>query len=82
MFTITPPATEQLSVFAIGADMKYDLDAKQAVIEKYGLYTYAEFAHLLTEAEFEAFNVAEMKIAVGKGLITIEEILWLIETYT
>ena len=81
MFAITPPATEQLAFFEIGADMKYDAEAKQADIEAYGLYTYDEFAHLLTETEFEVLNVAEMKVAVGKGLITYDEILWLIATY-
>lgn len=81
MFTITPPATEQLAFFEIGEDMKYDAEAKQADIEKYGLYTYEEFANLLTVEQFEVLNIAEMKVAVGKGLITMDEILWLIVTY-
>ena len=81
MFSITPPATEQLAFFEIGEDMKYDADAKQADIEKYGLYTYEEFAHLLTYEQFDALNVAEIKVAVGKGLITYDEVLWLIDTY-
>ena len=51
-------------------------------IAKYGLYTYEEFAHLMTKEQFEALNIAEIKIAIGKGLITYEEVLWLIETYT
>ena len=81
LFSITPPATEQLAFFEIGADMKYDAEAKQADIETYGLYTYEEFAHLLTEEQFEALNIAEIKVAVGKGLITYDEILWLIAAY-
>ncbi len=81
LFSITPPATEQLAFFGIGEDMKYDADAKQADIEKYGLFTYDEFKHLMTYEQFEAMNVAEIKVAIGKGLITYEEVLWLIETY-
>ena len=81
MFTITPPATEQLAFFEIGAGMKYDADAKKADIEKYGLYTYDEFAEFMTYEVFEALNMAEMKVAVGKGIITYEEILWLIGAY-
>lgn len=81
MFTVTPPATLQLAFFEIGEGMKYDEKAKTADIAQYGLYTYEEFAHLLTEDEFEALNMAEMKVAVGKGLITYDEILWLIATY-
>ena len=81
MFSVTPPATLQLAFFEIGADMKYDAEAKQADIEKYGLYSYDEFAHLLSKEAFEVLNVAEIKIAVGKGMITYEELLWLIATY-
>ena len=81
MFSITPPATEQLAFFEIGSDMKYDAEAKQADIEKYGLYTYEEMAHLMTEEQFEAFCFAEIKVAVGKGLITFDELLALLETY-
>lgn len=81
MFTITPPATLQLAFFEIGEDMKYDAEAMKADIEKYGLYTYDEFDHLMTREQFEALNMAEMKVAVGKGLITYEEILGLISMY-
>ena len=81
MFTITPPATLQLAFFEIGEDMKYDAEAMKADIEKYGLYTYDEFDHLMTWEQFEALNMAEMKVAVGKGLITYEEILGLISMY-
>lgn len=81
LFSVTPPATLQLAFFEIGEGMMYDVEAKANDIETYGLYTYEEFAHLLTEAEFEALNIAEIKVAVGKGLITYDEILWLIATY-
>ena len=81
MFSITPPATEQLAFFEIGENMMYDAAAKQADIEKYGLFTYEEFAHLLTYEQFEAMNFPEIKIAIGKGMITYEEVLWLIAAY-
>lgn len=81
MFSITPPATEQLAFFEIGEGMKYDAKAKRADIEKYGLFVYDEFAHLMTEEQFDAFNMAEIKIAIGKGLITYEEVLALLASY-
>ena len=81
MFSITPPATEQLAFFEIGDAMKYDDAAKQADIDKYGLFTYEEFAQYMTYEQFEVFNVAEFKVAIGKGMITYEELLWLIATY-
>lgn len=82
MFSITPPATNQLAFFEIGNDMQYDAQKKQADIDKYGLYTYEEVAHLMTEEQFEAFCFAEIKIAVGKGLITFDELLALLASYT
>ena len=81
MFSVTPPATEQLAFFEIGEDMKYDEVKKQADIEKYGLYTYEELSHLMTREQFEAFNFAEIKIAVGKGLITFDELCALLDVY-
>ncbi len=73
LFTETPPITTQMAIFEIGADMKYDAEAKAADIEKYGLYTYEELAHLMTYEEFETLNIAYVKIAVGKGLVTYKE---------
>jgi len=81
MFSVTPPATEQLAFFDIGENMKYDATSKQADIEKYGLFTYEEFADKMSVEQFEALNVAEIKVAIGKGLITYDELLWLISTY-
>lgn len=81
MFSITPPATKQLAFFEIGANMKYDATAKLADIREYGLYKYSEFDHLLTYAQFDAFNIPEIKVAVGKGLITYDEVVTLINAY-
>ena len=61
--------------------MKYDPVQMQADIEKYGLYTYEDFADYLTYEQFMAFNVQYMKIAVGKGTYTYEGILNLIDVY-
>ena len=61
--------------------MKYDEAAVNADIEKYGLYTYADFADYLTYEQFVAFNIQYMKISVGKGAYTYEGILDLIDYY-
>ena len=81
MFSITPPATEQLAFFEIGNAMKYDAEAKKADIKKYGLFTYEEFEQYMTYEQFDVLNVAEFKVAIGKGMITYEEIFTLIATY-
>jgi len=67
--------------FNVGEDMKYDVQQMQADIEKYGLYTYEDFADYLTYEQFLGFNVQYFKISVDKGLFTYEQIIDLINTY-
>ena len=67
--------------FTIGEGMVYDAEQMQEDIEKYGLYTYEEFADYLTYEQFVGFNVQYFKIAVGKGYYTYEGILGLIGDY-
>ena len=67
--------------FEIGENMKYDTEKMQADIEKYGLYTYDDFAEYLTYEQFVAFNVQYFKIPVCKGYYTYSGILDLIDTY-
>ena len=63
--------------------MMYDAEAMAADIEEYGLYTYEELSALVpvTEEMFEAVNAQYLKVAVGKGMITVEQIGRLIERY-
>ena len=64
--------------------MAYDAEAMAADIEQYGLYTYEELNALVpvTEELFEAVNGQYLKIAVGKGILTVEEIGELVERYS
>lgn len=63
--------------------MKIDPDAYLADIEEYGLFTYEEFAQLINVPEemFDAFQAQYLKVAIGKGHITLEETLALIKIY-
>ena len=70
-----PGAEDYLMPFEVGADMKYDEAKMQADIEKYGLYTYEDFAQYMTEEQFVALGLANWKVSVGKGYITYEDIL-------
>ncbi|MDE6565686.1 MAG: InlB B-repeat-containing protein, partial [Clostridia bacterium] len=71
-----PGATEGLiNIFEVDSEtMKIDVEQFNADIEKYGIYTYEEFAKIIpvTEEVFNAFNGMYLKVAIGKGLITIE----------
>lgn len=80
-----PGATEGLiNIFEVDREtMKINEDAMQADIEKYGLYTYEEFAEIMPipEEVFNAFNGQYLKVSIGKGLISIEELMELFERY-
>lgn len=60
-------------IFEYDTDMKYDEAKKSADIEKYGLLDSSK-AEYATSAGFEALNLKYLKIAIGKGLITAEEL--------
>ncbi len=68
---------------AIGIFNYLDLDENMKVIpermrediEKYGLFTYEEWAPYITEEEFDALNVRYLKISIGKGNTTLETLI-------
>lgn len=69
----------QLNYFEFEENMMYDEAQMQADIEKYGLYTYEDFADYIPEELFYALPFQYVKISVAKGLMTWEEIIHLIE---
>ncbi len=75
-----PGSVEGLfNYFEYDEGLKYDEAKKQADIEKYGLFEAKDFEGELDEVLFEQmFPVKYMKIAIGKGNITREEILQII----
>jgi hypothetical protein len=71
-----------LNVFDIDPEtLTYDMESVQRDIETYGLYTYEDFEGLISEEAFELYNAKYLKIAVGKGYITWDDILELIDIY-
>jgi len=64
------------NIFDLDNDMKYNAKSKADDIEKYGLFTYDEFIKIIYISK-EAFNVSPaiyLKVSLGKGLITEEQI--------
>jgi len=53
----------------------------QKDIETYGLYTYEDFAEYIPEEVYNAFPAAYLKVSVGKGYLTFDDILAMIERY-
>ncbi len=71
-----------LNVFDVEVgSLAYSIESVQKDIETYGLYTYADFEGLISEEAFELYNAQYLKIAVGKGYITWDDILALIDIY-
>lgn len=64
--------------------MMYDTAAMAADIEEYGLFTYEELNAIVPvpEAIFDAVNGQYLKVSIGKGLITYEQIGELIDLYS
>ena len=83
MFTVTPAHVGDnfFNPFDVGEDMKYDEEAVKADIEKYGLYTYEDFDHVVTYEQFVALNLGHFKVSVGKGYITYDGLIYLIENF-
>lgn len=81
-----PGATESfINIFEIdNKTMKIRQQQFADDIAKYGVYTYEEFAQIvpITEEMFKAFNGQYLKVAIGKGLTTIDKISCLIEKYS
>ncbi len=59
----------------------YDVEKMKYDIETYGLYTYDDFKELIPEAAFEMYNAKYLKPAVSKGLLSWEDIYYLIDIY-
>ena len=86
MFTLTAPPemikySDWFNYFEIGEGMKYDEEKMQADIEQYGLYTYEDFADYVTYEQFIAFNGPYLKVLVGRGVVTYDQIIELIGMY-
>lgn len=83
MLTVTPAHVGDnfFNPFEIFTGMKYDKEAMQTDIETYGLFTYEEFSHVLTEEQFNALNIAQFKVSVGKGLVTYDGLVYLIKNF-
>ena len=61
--------------------MRYDQEKMVQDIEKYGLYTYEDFAGIIPVEAYAAFNGDWLKVAMGKGLVTWDDIQKYAERY-
>jgi len=70
------------NIFEVDTEaMAYNKEKMLSDIEKYGLFTYADFENLVTPEAYEAFNGDILKVAIGKGILTFEDIEYLAQRY-
>ena len=71
-----------LNIFDIETDtMAYNPFKVISDIQTYGLYTYEDLQELGTEEQFKMHNAAFLKIAVGKGTLTWQEMSDLMDMF-
>jgi pimeloyl-ACP methyl ester carboxylesterase len=74
-----------VNTFEVDGDtMQIDQAKYLEDVETYGLFTYEEFYELypVPKYMFDAVDGANLKVALGKGIITYEELSYLIERYS
>ena len=84
-FSLTPlPISDNQAFFdclVIGDNMQYDTAILQENIDKYGLYTYEELQEYMTYEQYVSLNAGYLKIMVEKGVVSIEELIRIIDVY-
>lgn len=81
MLAVTDDIKGIYNIFDLDDDYKYDAAKMAADIEQYGLFSYDEWSDYATAEQFAAFNGACLKVAIGKGLVTVNEIMGYIEKF-
>ena len=73
------------NIFDVDAEtMTYDYEAMARDIETYGLFTYEELSQYaeLSREMFDAAGGQYLKVSIGKGNLTEEELIAMIERYS
>ena len=76
LVTVVPPV-KMFNCIAMdpGCKMQYDRERFEQDVMMYGLYSYDLFEDYMTEEQFDSFHYAYFRIAVGKGILTWDDVL-------
>ena len=69
------------NIFEYDDNLKYDEELMKQDIETYGLFTYEDFKDLVSEEIYDSFPTQYFKVAIGKGLLTLDNLYYYIERY-
>ena len=67
--------TGLVNYFEYDSDLKYNEEAMARDIEEYGLYTYEDFSEYISYEAYMSSPAVYLKVSVGKGMITYEQII-------
>ena len=63
------------NIFDMDNTYKYIPEKMAADISKYGLLDYSVLKDFVTEKQFNMFNGAYLGVAIGKRLVTLDEVI-------
>ena len=69
------------NIFEYGDNLQYDQELMKQDIEKYGLFTYEDFKDLVSEEIYNSFPAMYFAVAIGKGILTWNDLYYYIERY-
>lgn len=69
------------NIFEYDEDLKFNQDDMKLAIEEFGLFEYEDFADYVSKEEFDSYPTKYLKISMGRGLMTWEDIEYLIARY-
>ena len=82
MLSMPGGITGLFNFFEYDENLAYDKALMAQDIEEYGLFTYEDFAAYMSEETFNTiFPIKYLKVSLGKGLATFEDLEYIIERY-
>ena len=82
MLSMPGGITGLFNFFEYDENLAYDKELMAQDIETYGLFTYEDFAPYMSEETFNTiFPIKYLKVSIGKGLVTFEDLEYIIERY-
>jgi len=81
-FLSMPADTDHIvNIFEYDENLAFDAEKMKEDIEKYGLFTYDDFDEYVPYEVYQCFQASYFKVAIGKGQLTFDELLELIEIH-
>ena len=79
MPTIPYNSNGLVNIFEYDSDLRYNQEKYNADLEKYGVFTYEDFKDFMSYEAYLASPAKYLKVSMGKGYITYDEIVAIIE---